>query len=170
VSCRIQLQREAEEEIACAERLARELDKRKGHYGLQDGSGGSEDEHLDGAPTRRHHAKFNSRCNADLDRLRHRSRSIREEFSRVEYQGEQVYHTSAHNALASRMLVDQITPHLPKDNEEVNAHVKRLQAMLDVAMVADPVYDQEDRDRGHDDDHRGFRGDSASITPWEECD
>jgi hypothetical protein len=69
------------------------------------------------------------------------------------------------------MLVDQITPHLPKDNEEVNAHVKRLQAMLDATMVADPVYDQEDRDRGHDDDHREiFRGDSASITPWEECD
>jgi hypothetical protein len=30
------------------------------------------------------------------------------------------------NALASRMLVDQLTPHLPKDNEEVNEHVKRL--------------------------------------------
>jgi hypothetical protein len=37
----------------------------------------------------------------------------------------------AHNTLASRMLDDQITPHLPKDNEEVNAQVKRLQAMLD---------------------------------------
>jgi hypothetical protein len=68
------------------------------------------------------------------------------------------------------MLVDQITPHLPKDNEEVNAHVKRLQAMLDVAIVADPVYDQEDRDRGHDDDHwESLHGDSASsITPPEE--
>jgi hypothetical protein len=32
----------------------------------------------------------------------------------------------AHNALASRMLIDQLTPHLPKDNEEVNMHVKRL--------------------------------------------
>jgi hypothetical protein len=31
--------------------------------------------------------------------------------------------------LASRLLVDQITPHLPKDNEEVNAHAKRLQVM-----------------------------------------
>jgi hypothetical protein len=29
-----------------------------------------------------------------------------------------------HNALASRMLVDQITLDLPKDNEEVNAYVK----------------------------------------------
>jgi hypothetical protein len=61
------------------------------------------------------------------------------------------------------MLVIQITAHLPKDNEEVNAHVKRLQAMLDVAIVADPVYD-------HDDDHReSLRRDSASsITPPEE--
>jgi hypothetical protein len=66
----------------------------------------------------------------------------------------QVYHTLAHNALASRMLIDQITPHLPKDNEEVNVHVKHLQAMLDAAMVADPVHDKEDGDRGHEDDHR----------------
>jgi hypothetical protein len=27
---------------------------------------------------------------------------------------------------ASRMLIDQLTPHLPKDNEEVNAYVKCL--------------------------------------------
>jgi hypothetical protein len=40
--------------------LAQELAKRKGHNGLQDDSGGSEDERLDGAPTRRHHPKFNS--------------------------------------------------------------------------------------------------------------
>jgi hypothetical protein len=88
----------------------------------------------------------------------------------VKYQGEKVYHTSAHNALASRMLVDQITPHLSKDNEEVNAHVKRLQAMLDTTTVADPVYDQEGRDRGHDDEHwESPHGDSASIiTPPEE--
>jgi hypothetical protein len=68
------------------------------------------------------------------------------------------------------MLVDQITPpHLPKDNEEVSVYVKRLQAMLDVVTVADPVYNQEDGDQGHDDDHReSLRGDSASsITPWE---
>jgi hypothetical protein len=62
----------------------------------------------------------------------------------------------AHNALASRMLVDQITPppHLPKDNEEVNMHIKCLQVMLDVAIVVDPICDQEDRDRGHDDDNQ----------------
>jgi hypothetical protein len=74
------------------------------------------------------------------------------------------------------MLVIQITAHLPKDNEEVNAHVKRLQAMLDVAIVADLVYDQEDIAivadpvYDHDDDHReSLRRDSASsITPPEE--
>jgi hypothetical protein len=109
-----ELQREAEEEIAQAERLAQELDKRKGHNGLQDDLGGSKDERPDGAPTRRHHPKFNSQRNSDRDCLRHRSQSIRDEFSRIEYQGEQVYRTPAHNALASRMLADQITPHDPR--------------------------------------------------------
>jgi hypothetical protein len=68
------------------------------------------------------------------------------------------------------MLINQITPHLPKDNEEVNAHVKCLQVMLDAATVADPFHDKEDEDRGHEDDHRHSPcGDSASsITPPEE--
>jgi hypothetical protein len=56
-----------------------------------------------------------------------------------------------HNALASRMLIDQLTPHLPKDNEEVNAHVKHLQ---DVAIVVDPVLDRDDEAWGHKLDHR----------------
>jgi hypothetical protein len=55
-----EIQRDTEEEKAYTKRLARELDKRKGHNGLQDNSEGSEDEHRDGAPTRRHHPKFNS--------------------------------------------------------------------------------------------------------------
>jgi hypothetical protein len=48
-------------------------------------------------------------------------------------------------------------------------HVKCLQAMLDIGMVADLAHDQEDRDRGHDDDHQESpRGDLASsITPPE---
>jgi hypothetical protein len=108
------LQWEAGEEIARAKRLAWELDKRKGHDGLQDDSGGLKDEHPDGAPTRRHHPKFNSQHNTDRDQLQHRSRSIRQEFGQVEYQGEQVYSTPAHNALASRMLADQITPISPR--------------------------------------------------------
>jgi hypothetical protein len=33
------------------------------------------------------------------------------------------------------MLIDQLAPHLPKHNEEVNAHVKCLQAMLDATTV-----------------------------------
>jgi hypothetical protein len=55
-----ELQRETEEEIAHVEQLARELDKRKGHNCLQDDSRGLENELPDGAPTRRHHPKFNS--------------------------------------------------------------------------------------------------------------
>jgi hypothetical protein len=68
------------------------------------------------------------------------------------------------------MLIDQITPHFPKDNKEVNMHVKQLQEMLDAAMVTDPVHNQEDLDWGHDGDHReSLHGDSgSSITPREE--
>jgi hypothetical protein len=41
---------------------------------------------------------------------------------------------------------------------------------LDIALVADPVYNQKDRDWGRDDDHQeSLLGDFAnSITPWEE--
>jgi hypothetical protein len=68
------------------------------------------------------------------------------------------------------MLIDQITPHLPKDNEDVNTHVKHLQAMLDAATVADPVHDQEDQDRGHEADHHHspHGGTASSIIPLEE--
>jgi hypothetical protein len=41
------------------------------------------------------------------------------------------------------MLIDQLTLHLPKDNEEVNAHVKHLQVMLDAATMVDPVLDRD---------------------------
>jgi hypothetical protein len=62
-------------------------------------------------------------------------------------------------------------PHLPKDNEEVNEHMKRLQAMLDVATVVDLALDRDDEARGHEIDHRQSpRGDSASsLTPPVEC-
>jgi hypothetical protein len=62
------------------------------------------------------------------------------------------------------------SPHLPKDNEEVNAHVKRLQAMFDVATVVDPDLGRDGEVWGHDLDHRQRpRGDSASsLTPIEE--
>jgi hypothetical protein len=47
------------------------------------------------------------------------------------------------------MIIDQLTPstpnpHLPKDNEEVNAHIKCLQAMLDAATLVDLALDRED--------------------------
>jgi hypothetical protein len=58
------------------------------------------------------------------------------------------------NGLASRMLIDQLTPHLPKDNQEVTAHVKRLQAMLDTTMVVDLALNRDDEARSHDHDHR----------------
>jgi hypothetical protein len=59
----------------------------------------------------------------------------------------------AHNALALRMLIDQLTPHLLKDNKEVNAHIKHLQAMLDATTMFDPVLDHDDKVRGHKLDH-----------------
>jgi hypothetical protein len=55
------------------------------------------------------------------------------------------------------MLIDQPTPHLPKDNEEVNVHVKHLQAMPDAATVVDPVLDRDGEVRGHELDHRRVR-------------
>jgi hypothetical protein len=51
------------------------------------------------------------------------------------------------------MLIDQLTPHLPKDNEEVNAHMKRLQAMLDTTTVVDPTLNHDDEAWGHELDH-----------------
>jgi hypothetical protein len=51
------------------------------------------------------------------------------------------------------MLINQLTPHLPIDNEGVNAHIKRLQAMLDAATVADPVLHRDDVIRDKDLNH-----------------
>jgi hypothetical protein len=134
-------------------RLANEADKGKRHNDLQDDFGSSKDEPRDGAPSRRHHPKFNSQRPAGRDRLWDRSQSIREEIGQIEYHGEQVYRTPTHNALASRMLINQLTPHLPKDNEEVNAPVKRLHAMLDAATVVDLVLDRDDGVQGYESDH-----------------
>jgi hypothetical protein len=105
-----EIQRETDKELACAAHLSREAKRGKRHNGLQDDSGVLEDEPRDDAPTRRHQPKFHSRCPVDRDRLRNRSQSICEEINRIEYQGEQVYRTPAQNTLASRMLIDQLTP------------------------------------------------------------
>jgi hypothetical protein len=64
-----EIQREIEEEITRPARLAREAKRGKRHNGLQDDSSALDDEPRDGAPTRRHHPKFNPRCPADKDRL-----------------------------------------------------------------------------------------------------
>jgi hypothetical protein len=148
-----EIQREAEEEITHATHLAREAEKGKRHNSLQDDSSASDDQPRDGAPMR-HHPKFNSRHPANRDRLWNYSQSIREEMSRIEYQGEQVYCTLVHNTLATRMLIDQLTPHLPKDNEEVSAHMKRLQAMQDATTVVDLAFNCDDKAQVHEHDHR----------------
>jgi hypothetical protein len=74
------------------------------------------------------------------------------------------------NALASRMLIDQLTLHLPKDNEEVNAHVKCLQAMLDAAIMVDPTLDRDDEAWGHKPDHQQSmqKNSASSLTPPKE--
>jgi hypothetical protein len=79
---------------------------------------------------------------------------------------------SAYNAMASRMIIDQLTPHLPKDSEEVNTHVKHLQAMLDGAIVVVSVLELGDRVRGQDPDHRQSpcRDSARSLTPPQERD
>jgi hypothetical protein len=51
------------------------------------------------------------------------------------------------------MLIDQLTPNQPKDNEDVNAHGRHLQAMLDAAIVVDSVLDRDGEARGHEHDH-----------------
>jgi hypothetical protein len=61
---------------------------------------------------------------------------------------------AAHNALASRVTVNQLTPFLHKDNEEVSAQVKRLYAMLHAATMKDPSHYQGGGRQGPDPDHR----------------
>jgi hypothetical protein len=106
-----EITRVAKVEIAQAARLARETDKvaEKRHRGWQDDSRAFKDEVEDGAASVRggHHPKFNWQHLADGDRLRDRSQTLHEEISRIEWQGEHVYHMPAHNALASLGRSDQ---------------------------------------------------------------
>jgi hypothetical protein len=69
------------------------------------------------------------------------------------------------------MLIDQTTLHLPKDNEEINAHVKRLHTILDTATIVDPALDCDNEAQVHEHDHQQSpHGDLASgLTPVEEC-
>jgi hypothetical protein len=76
------------------------------------------------------------------ERLRDQSRTIREELDQIEYQGKHVYYTLEHNTLAQ---------------------VKRLQAMLDIAIVEDLGLDHMDKRRGQDPNHhQSLCEDSAS--------
>jgi hypothetical protein len=43
------------------------------------------------------------------------------------------------NALASRAIVDNLMPLLPKDSEKVNLQVKQLHAILDATTMTDPA-------------------------------
>jgi hypothetical protein len=70
---------------------------------------------------------------------------LHEEIGQIEWHGEQVYRTPAHNALASRVIIDQLTPLLPKDCKEINAQVKLLHAMLDAATMMDLTHHRRDR-------------------------
>jgi hypothetical protein len=89
---------------------------------------------------------------------------LHEEIGQIEWQGEQVYRTPAHNALASRVIIDQLTPLLPKDSKEINAQVKLLHAMLDAATMTDLTHHRRDRRWGEDPDHRQSpRGDSVAA-------
>jgi hypothetical protein len=67
------------------------------------------------------------------------------------------------------VILDQLTPLLPKDSEEVNAQVKRLHAMLDVTTMTDLTLDQGDKRQDQDPDHRqsphGNSTSSLSQTP-----
>jgi hypothetical protein len=68
-----------------------------------------------------------------------------------------------HNALASRVIIDQLTSLLRKVREEVNAWVKCLPAMLDASPMMYPPLHRGDGSRGQDPDHsQSPRGDSAS--------
>jgi hypothetical protein len=50
--------------------------------------------------------------------------------------------------MASRAIVDKLTPLLPKDNEEAVRQVRQLYAMLDAATMTDLALVQEAGMRG----------------------
>jgi hypothetical protein len=92
----------------------------KRYQGEQDDSGASEDEAEDGVTSGGHHRRFNQHRPAGRERLQDRSLTLHKEIGRIKWQGKQVYRTPAHNALASRVIIYQLTPLLPKDSEEIN--------------------------------------------------
>jgi hypothetical protein len=162
-----EIARETEEALACAARLEQEA-TRKRHNGQQDDSGSSYDGAGDGTRSAGHHPNYNHRRPTSQNRLRDRSWSICEEIDRIKYQGEQVYRMLAHNALDSRMIIDQLGPLLPKDNENVNAPPGHARC----SYHGEPTPECGDRRQGQDPDHRqsSRRESASSITLPKECD
>jgi hypothetical protein len=74
----------------------------------------------------------------------------------------------AHNALDSRMIIDQLGPLLPKDNENVNAPPGHARC----SYHGEPTPECGDRRQGQDPDHRqsSRRESASSITLLKECD
>jgi hypothetical protein len=60
---------------------------------------------------------------AGQEQLQYRSGTLQEDLGQIDWQDEQVYRTPAHNAMSSRVIVDKLTPLLPKDIEEVALQV-----------------------------------------------
>jgi hypothetical protein len=76
-----------------------------------------------------HHPKFDRcrRVNQEMvEWLWARGQFLHKELEWLEWCGEQVYRTLAHNTVASWAIVDQLTPLLPKDDEQVVGKVKQL--------------------------------------------
>jgi hypothetical protein len=92
---------------------------------MQDDSSASEDEAGDGAPVRRHHLKFNSRCShIEINsKIGHNQSVMKSVGSSMGGAGLPHPDTKCLGLKDAHRLTH---PHLPKDNEEVNAHVKHL--------------------------------------------
>jgi hypothetical protein len=73
---------------------------------------------------------------------------LHKELRWIEWQANQVYRTPTHNALPTRVIVDQFTPLLPKDSKEVNLQVKRRRAILNATTMMDPTLNLGGRKRG----------------------
>jgi hypothetical protein len=137
-----EMARAAEVEIARSERMAMNVvDKaaEKKHTSLRGRHGelvDSDDDVGDGAASGGHHPKFDWHRPAVWEVA---ERQWAHDW--IEWQGEKVYHTSAHNAMASRAIVDKLMPLLPKDNEEANVQVRQLYVMLNIDTMTNPVVD-----------------------------
>jgi hypothetical protein len=71
----------------------------------------------------------------------------------IEYQGGADLPHSDTKCFGLKGAHQSANPHLPKDNQDVTAHVKHLQVMLDAATMVDPALNRDDEARGHDHDH-----------------